>query len=89
MSTATVESLVVDAPSRSPREQQILDAAAVVFYEKGYAAASIQDVADAVGILKGSLYYYIDSKEDLLFEILRDAHPRVDAAPERVAAGRG
>lgn len=68
------ERLPLEADHRTPREQQIVDAAAHVFYEKGYEAASIQDVADAVGILKGSLYYYIDSKEDLLFQILRDAH---------------
>src|SRR5680860_816646 len=44
-------------PERTPREREIIDAAAEVFHEKGYAGASIQDVADAVGILKGSLYY--------------------------------
>jgi AcrR family transcriptional regulator len=56
------------------RQQEILDAAARVFHEKGYESTSIQDIADAVGILKGSLYYYINSKEDLLFEILEAAH---------------
>ncbi len=62
--------------SRPPRRrrQEILEAAAGVFHEKGYKATSIQDIADAVGILKGSLYYYITSKEDLLFEILQDVH---------------
>src|SRR4051812_25001793 len=49
------------------REAEVIDAAVEVFFEKGYSAASIQDVADRVGVLKGSLYYYIDSKEDLLF----------------------
>jgi AcrR family transcriptional regulator len=34
----------------------------------------MQDIADAVGILKGSLYYYIDTKEDLLFQILNGLH---------------
>ena len=48
--------------------------AARVFHEKGYDGASIQDLADALGMLKGSLYYYIDSKEDLLFDVLRSAH---------------
>ena len=76
--------------SRPPRRrrQEILEAAAGVFHEKGYKATSIQDIADAVGILKGSLYYYITSKEDLLFEILQDVHQqglqnleRVDATP--------
>lgn len=45
-----------------------------VFFEKGYRAASVQDVADKVGVLKGSLYYYIKSKEDLLWWIIEDVH---------------
>jgi AcrR family transcriptional regulator len=56
------------------RREEIFEAAARMFNQKGYAATSIQDVADAVGILKGSLYYYIDSKEDLLFQIIEDVH---------------
>jgi AcrR family transcriptional regulator len=56
------------------RRQEILDAAARVFHEKSYESTSIQDIADAVGILKGSVYYYITSKEDLLFEILQGVH---------------
>ncbi|MCM3921153.1 TetR/AcrR family transcriptional regulator [Frankia sp. AiPs1] len=62
---------------RRNREAEILQAALEIFARKGYAAASIQDVADAVGVLKGSLYHYIDSKEDLLFQIFDNAH--VDA----------
>ena len=62
--------------SRAPRrrQQEIVEAAARVFHEKGYESTSIQDIADAVGILKGSLYYYITSKEDLLFEIIQGVH---------------
>jgi AcrR family transcriptional regulator len=56
------------------RQQEILDAAARVFHEKGYDSTSIQDIAGEVGILKGSLYYYISSKEDLLFEIIERTH---------------
>lgn len=52
----------------------MLDAATRVFHAKGYEAASIQDVADELGMLKGSLYYYIDSKEDLLFAIIDEVH---------------
>lgn len=58
----------------SPRLREIYDAAARIFHDKGYQAASIQDVADAVGILKGSLYYYINSKQDLLFRIIDEVH---------------
>ena len=56
------------------RLQEIIDAAIVVFHRKGYSAASIQEIADEVGLLKGSLYYYIDSKEDLLFAVLNDTY---------------
>jgi TetR/AcrR family transcriptional regulator, cholesterol catabolism regulator len=56
------------------READVLDAAIEVFYKRGYDAATIQDVADKVGVLKGSLYYYIDSKEDLLHRIFTESY---------------
>jgi AcrR family transcriptional regulator len=56
------------------RWREVLGAARDVFEEKGYPSASLQDVASRVGMLKGSLYYYIDSKEDLLFDVLEVAH---------------
>lgn len=59
---------------RRNRETEVLDAAIEVFYAKGYSAASVQDVADLVGVLKGSLYHYISSKEDLLFRIFEGSH---------------
>ena len=70
----TVPMLPEDEPEPSPRLREIYDAAARIFHEKGYQATSIQDVADAVGILKGSLYYYINSKQDLLFRIIDEVH---------------
>jgi TetR/AcrR family transcriptional regulator, cholesterol catabolism regulator len=57
----------------------VLEAAAEVFARRGYAAATVQDVADELGMLKGSIYYYIDSKEDLLFRVLESVHDDVDA----------
>lgn len=63
------------APSpRRNRDEEILAAAIQVFSQKGYAAASLQDVADAVGLLKGSLYHYISSKESLLYRIFQESH---------------
>jgi TetR/AcrR family transcriptional regulator, cholesterol catabolism regulator len=51
------------------RREAIIDAAVQLFHKQGYSNTSMQNIADAVGILKGSLYYYISSKEDLLYEI--------------------
>jgi len=68
------------------RAREIIDAAAEIFQERGYADTSVQDVASAVGILKGSLYYYIDSKEDLLFRVLEDVHEDARHLLDEVAA---
>ncbi|HEY3218446.1 MAG TPA: TetR/AcrR family transcriptional regulator [Candidatus Limnocylindria bacterium] len=63
------------APQRAPsaREDEILAAAARVFREKGYHGASVQDIAESVGLLKGSLYHYIRSKEELLARLFEGA----------------
>jgi TetR/AcrR family transcriptional regulator, cholesterol catabolism regulator len=59
------------------REKEILEAAVDLFHQRGYANTSVEDVAGAVGILKGSLYHYIDSKEDLLYRIVEQVHESV------------
>ena len=55
------------------RFQQILVTAAKVFRTKGYHHATVQDIANKVGMKKGSLYYYISGKEELLYEIINSA----------------
>ena len=49
--------------------QQILEEAARLFCEKGYHATTMEDLGAEVGMKKGSLYYYIESKEQLLLEV--------------------
>jgi AcrR family transcriptional regulator len=71
------------------RDREVLDAAARVFYERGYSDASVQDVADELGILKGSLYHYIDTKEDLLFRLLQETHDEIYLILDEVAALEG
>jgi len=56
------------------RLELIIEAAARMFDSKGYSATSTQDIANEVGLLKGSIYYYINSKEDLLFRIIEESH---------------
>ncbi|MCH8813573.1 MAG: TetR/AcrR family transcriptional regulator [Chloroflexi bacterium] len=55
--------------SATSRKEQILDVATKLFHKKGYTGASVQNLADAVGISKATLYYHIGSKERLLYEI--------------------
>jgi AcrR family transcriptional regulator len=65
------------------RWEQILQSAADEFYEKGFKAARLQDIAARVGLLTGSLYYYIESKDDLLFALVEVAYrKRLDTLVE-------
>jgi AcrR family transcriptional regulator len=54
------------------RRDEILLAAAKVFQEKGYRGTTVQDIADAVGMLKGSLYYHFANKEEIFYDIIHD-----------------
>lgn len=58
----------------SRRWQEVIDVSAQVFYRLGYSEASVGDVAAALDITKGSLYHYVQNKEDLLYTIIREAH---------------
>jgi AcrR family transcriptional regulator len=65
---------------------RILDAAAMVFRDKGYPGARLSDIADLADTQAGSLYYHFDSKERLAEEVLAIGVDRVSAA---VAAATG
>ncbi|MES2938310.1 MAG: TetR/AcrR family transcriptional regulator [Pseudomonadota bacterium] len=52
------------------RRDQILDAAAQCFAQRSYPAASMNDIAAAVGTSKARLYHYYESKEAILFDML-------------------
>jgi AcrR family transcriptional regulator len=78
--------------SSDERWQAILDAAAEIFAAKGYERTTTRDIADAVGILSGSLYYYIRTKEDLLYALIEDFHQLgrdVVAEAEEESGGEG
>lgn len=53
--------------------EQILEAAAQIFREKGFHAASMKDIAQAVNLQKGSLYHHVSSKQEILVDILDQA----------------
>jgi len=52
------------------RKSEILDAAEFLFTTKGYAKTTIMDILHAVGIAKGTFYYYFTSKEELMDSII-------------------
>jgi AcrR family transcriptional regulator len=58
-----------EGAKRQKRREKIYEDAIATFNRKGYEATSVSEIAELSGLLKGSLYYYIDSKEDLLADI--------------------
>jgi len=52
------------------RPQEILDAALVVFAERGYRHTRLEDVGEAAGVTKGAIYHYFANKEDLLLRAI-------------------
>ena len=68
------------------RRREIVETAQSLFYRKGYEQTSIQDIIDAVGIAKGTFYYYFHSKQELLdalvdrisVQIIQDLEPMMN-----------
>ncbi len=75
------------APRSDNRRVQLLDAAARLFCERGYHATSMRDIAKAVDMLSGSIYYHFDSKQAMLLAVYAEGARRigqlVDVAVER------
>jgi TetR/AcrR family transcriptional regulator, cholesterol catabolism regulator len=74
----------------SARRSELTRQAARLFAERGYHGTSIGQLAEAMGVQKGSLYAHIASKQDLLYETMRDGaaafHAGLDAIDERLPA---
>ena len=70
----------------SERSEEVYVAALRLFREKGYHATSMQDIAGAVGLYKGSLYHYIGGKEDLLVRVFERAMGTLLADVEQIVA---
>jgi AcrR family transcriptional regulator len=77
-----------EARGGESRREALLDTAAAMFAAKGYDGTSIRDIAGAVGMLPGSLYYHFKSKEDLLIAVYRKGVARFEVAIE-AALGTG
>jgi len=68
------------------RREDILRAAARIFREYGFHGTTVQQIADAVGLQKGSLYHHIASKEELLHEVMMAGLTQLGERLEAVAS---
>lgn len=69
------------------RLPKLLDEAARVFAKRGFAAASIREIVEPVGMLPGSLYYYFETKEALLVAVYREGVERISAKVDAAIEG--
>lgn len=75
-----------EKPSAETRREQLLAIAARLFAEKGFRNTTVRDIADAAGILSGSLYHHFDSKESMVDELLKAFQEPLFAAYDEVLA---
>jgi AcrR family transcriptional regulator len=68
------------------RRQEVKAAAIAVFSERGYRAASMNDIAAKLGMGKASLYHYVASKEEMLIELYEDVLRENVIAARRIAS---
>jgi TetR/AcrR family transcriptional regulator, cholesterol catabolism regulator len=68
------------------RRRELLGIAATLFAERGFKNTTVRDIAEAAGILSGSLYHHFDSKESMIDEILSTFQEELFAAYDAVLA---
>jgi TetR/AcrR family transcriptional regulator, cholesterol catabolism regulator len=71
------------------RRRKLIKAAAAVFQKKGLAATSVNDIAQAIGVDRASLYYYVGSKEELFAEVVLEVVTANVEMAEEIRDGEG
>lgn len=74
---------------RAAKREAVLRTAARLFNERGYAASTLDEVAERLGVSKPTVYYYVDSKEAILFECVRTGLALLEDAVHGVEAAGG
>jgi AcrR family transcriptional regulator len=75
----TADPITSEAEFVSVRRAEIVAIAGALFAERGYAHTTVREIADAAGILSGSLYHHFDSKESMVEALMRDFLDRIGA----------
>lgn len=78
----------MDTELADSRRKAILDAAMALFDRQGYASTTVDDVAAAAGLSKGSIYNYFDSKQDIYTQLFNRAVLQDEADVDALVAGQ-
>lgn len=73
-------------PRKSGRKGEIIQTAAKLFSNKSYHDVTMDQIAQEVGVAKGTIYLYFDSKEKLYLEILEDTYEEIESILEKEIA---
>jgi len=68
------------APKSGTRRQAILDAGALLMQERGFVGTTVEDVTGHLDLTKAAFYYYVENKEELLFQISTQTLALADAS---------
>jgi AcrR family transcriptional regulator len=79
----------VEKGNVSSSKSVILETSAMLFSEYGYAGTTMRDIADAVGVLPGSLYAHIKNKEELLYDVVQSGVQKFLELETRIGATSG
>ena len=77
------------AQQRLRKREAVLRTAAQLFNEKGYVASTLDEVAERLGVSKPTVYYYVKSKDEILFECVRTGLEMLEEAIREVEAAGG
>ena len=78
-----------DAPRSGPRRQAILDAGALLMQQRGFAGTTVEDVTGQLDLTKAAFYYYVQNKEELLFQISTQTLDLADARISEIERSAG
>jgi AcrR family transcriptional regulator len=87
--TAGSGSTTAGSGSSTGRREELLGIAGRLFAERGFRNTTVRDIADAAGILSGSLYHHFDSKETIVDELLDSFQRGLFARYDEIVAGEG
>jgi AcrR family transcriptional regulator len=69
------------------RDEEILKIAVEVVWRRGFAGTKLSDIAEAAGIVKGSLYHYFDSKEEIYARLVNNVRSLFEGEDDQLATG--
>jgi TetR/AcrR family transcriptional regulator len=86
---ALLKPMASDAKPEGQLREKLMEAALMLFTQRGYSATTVRELVEAAGVTKPVLYYYFGSKEGLFLELMRTHFGRLEAVVDVYRKGEG